>query len=96
MDENQKLLALLSVIHRDGGHHLVKHGLEHSCLDAEKIVRALREKVAELEDSIVECTGWFLLQSDCPKNTAPCTAAQRIGKIAKPILDRRANGKLDR
>jgi len=33
-----KLLNLLAVIHRDGGHYTEQHGLNKSCQDAEKIV----------------------------------------------------------
>ena len=42
---------LLAVIHGDGGHHLLEHGLERSCLDAEKVVTDLRISVAAWQES---------------------------------------------
>lgn len=35
------LLNLLARIHRDGGHYTMKHGLEKSVADADKIVAKL-------------------------------------------------------
>lgn len=48
---NQHVGNLLAVIHGDGGHHLLEHGLEKACLDAEKVVTDLRMSVAALEES---------------------------------------------
>ena len=33
-----KLLNLLAVIHRDGGHYVTQHGLNKACEDAKKVI----------------------------------------------------------
>ena len=45
--ETQELQNLLAVIHRDGGHYVTKHELLQSIVDAEKVVCADRNMVAE-------------------------------------------------
>jgi len=39
---NLKLLNLLAIIHRDGGHHTHDSGLEYSCLDAVDVLHDWR------------------------------------------------------
>ncbi len=42
---------LLAVIHGDGGHYMIEHGMEKACKDAEKVVTDLRMDVAAWRES---------------------------------------------
>jgi hypothetical protein len=50
-------LDLLAVIHRDGGHHEVKHGLVRSCKAGEAVVIGLRAEVECLKSELADETG---------------------------------------
>lgn len=49
-----KLMNLLAVIHRDGGHYVSRHGLDRACKDAEAVSVYRVARVEELEGRIAE------------------------------------------
>lgn len=48
-EENQELLNLLAIIHRDGGHHREEHGTKKSVAEARSIYYALQKEIASLK-----------------------------------------------
>jgi len=63
-EENQSFGNVLAIIHRDGGHYIIKHGHRKASKDAMKIVSDLRIQIEQLQ----EANCWISVEERLPEH----------------------------